>query len=332
MMTCSNFAGLVEGFFMERLMAQRRASPQTISSYRDAFRLLFTFAQERLGKTPSELRLQDLDASFVSEFLEHLERDRHNTVRSRNARLAAIHSFFRYAALQHPEHSALIQRVVAMPSKRYEHPEIAFLTRPEMEALLAAPDQSTWSGRRDHALLLVAMQTGLRVSELISLRCEDVALDAGPHVHCRGKGRKERCTPLRKEAAAVLRSWLRERKAEPEAPLFPNARGGPLSRDGVEYGLRRHVTTAAKRCPSLKKKRVSPHVLRHSAAMELLQAGIDRAVIALWLGHETLNTVQEYFHANLKLKEDALAKTAPLGTKAGRYRPTDRLLAFLKSL
>jgi integrase/recombinase XerD len=332
MMKCSNLAGLVEGFFIERLMAQRRASPQTISSYRDAFRLLFTFAQERLGKTPSELRLQDLDASFVSGFLDHLERDRHNTVRSRNARLAAIHSFFRYAALQYPEHSALIQRVLAMPSKRYEHPEIAFLTRPEMEALLAAPDQSTWSGRRDHALLLVAMQTGLRVSELIGLRCEDVALDAGAHVHCRGKGRKERCTPLRKEAAAVLRSWLRERKAGAEAPLFPNARGGPLSRDGVEYSIRRHVTTAAKRCPSLKKKRVSPHVLRHSAAMELLQAGIDRAVIALWLGHETLNTVQEYFHANLKLKEDALAKTAPLGTKAGRYRPTDRLLAFLKSL
>ncbi len=328
----SDLSGLVEGFFVERLMAQRHASPQTISSYRDAFRLIFAYAGERLGKMPAELRLQDLDASFVSGFLDHLERDRRNTVRSRNARLAAIHSFFRYAALQCPEHSALIQRVLAMPSKRYEHREVAFLTRPEEEALLAAPDQSTWIGRRDHALLLVAMQTGLRVSELIGLQRQDVVLDGSAYVHCRGKGRKERCTPLRKEAAAVLRSWLRERNAEPEAPLFPNSRGGALSRDGVEYSIRRHVTTAAKRCPSLKRKRVSPHVLRHSAAMELLQAGIDRAVIALWLGHETLNTVQEYIHANLKLKEDALARTAPLGAKAGRYRPSDRLLTFLKSL
>lgn len=328
----SDLSGLVEGFFIERLMAQRRASPQTISSYRDAFRLIFAYARERLGKVPSELRLQDLDASFVSGFLDYLEKDRHNTVRSRNARLAAIHSFFRYAALQCPEHSALIQRVLAMPSKRYEHREIAFLTRPEEEALLAAPDQSTWIGRRDYALLLVAMQTGLRVSELIGLQCQDVALDGSAHVHCRGKGRKERCTPLRREAAVVLRRWLREHNATPAAPLFPSARGGPLSRDGVEYSIRRHVVAAAKRCPSLKKKRVSPHVLRHSAAMELLHAGIDRAVIALWLGHETLNTVQEYFHANLKLKEDALARTAPLGTKAGRYRPGDRLLAFLKSL
>lgn len=328
----SDLSRLVEGFFIERLMAQRRASPQTISSYRDAFRLIFIYAHERLGKQPSELSLQDLDAAFVSGFLEYLEKDRRNCVRSRNARLAAIHSFFRYAALQCPEHSALIQRVLAMPSKRYDHPEIAFLTRPEEEAVLAAPDQSTWIGRRDHALLLVAMQTGLRVSELIGLQCQDVALEGSANVHCRGKGRKERCTPLRREAAVVLRRWLRERKAAPEAPLFPSARGGPLSRDGVEYSLRRHVIAAAKRCPSLKKKRVSPHVLRHSAAMELLHAGIDRAVIALWLGHETLNTVQEYFHANLKLKEDALARTTPLGTKAGRYRPGDRLLAFLKSL
>lgn len=328
----SDLSGLVEGFFIERLMAQRRASPQTISSYRDAFRLIFIYAHEHLGKMPSELSLQDLDAAFVSGFLEYLEKVRRNCVRSRNARLAAIHSFFRYAALQCPEHSALIQRVLAMPSKRYNHPEIAFLTRPEEEAVLAAPDQSTWIGRRDHALLLVAMQTGLRVSELIGLQCQDVALEGSPHVHCLGKGRKERCTPLRREAAVVLRRWLRERNAAPAAPLFPSARGGPLSRDGVEYSLRRHVIAAAKRCPSLKKKRVSPHVLRHSAAMELLHAGIDRAVIALWLGHETLNTVQEYFHANLKLKEVALARTTPLGTKAGRYRPGDRLLAFLKSL
>jgi site-specific recombinase XerD len=328
----TDFAGLMEGFFTERLVAQRRVSPQTISSYRDAFRLLLAFVQTRLKKAPSELHLTDLDAALVSGFLDHLERHRHNTVRSRNARLTAIHSFYRYAALQCPEHSALIQRVLAMPSKRYEHRDIAFLTRPEVDALLAAPNQATWTGRRDYVLLLVAVQTGLRVSELTGLRCADAVLDAAAYVQCRGKGRKERCTPLRKEAAAVLRRWLRERNGQPQEALFPNARGGSLSRDGVEYILSRHTTTAAKDCPSFKTKRVSPHVLRHTAAMDLLQAGVDRAVIALWLGHETLNTVQAYLHANLKLKEQALAKTAPVGAKSGRYRPDDKLLAFLKSL
>jgi site-specific recombinase XerD len=328
----SDLAGLVEGFFTERLVAQRRASPQTICAYRDAFRLMFSFAEERCGKAPSDLTLQELDASFVGGFLEHLEMKRHNAVRSRNARLAAIHSFFRYAALHCPEHSALIQRVLAMPSKRYEHPDIAFLTKAEVEALLAAPDRSTWTGRRDQALLLVAVQTGLRVSELVGLRCEDAVFDSCAHVHCCGKGRKERCTPLRKDSAAVLGHWVRERNGQTGVPLFPNARGGWLSRDGVEYLLRRHVTTAAKKCPSLNGKHVSPHVLRHTCAMELLQAGVDRTVIALWLGHETLNTVQAYFHADLKFKETALAKTAPLATKTGRYRPSDRLISFLKSL
>ena len=328
----TDFAGLMEGFFTERLMSQRHVSPQTISSYRDAFRLIFSFAQKRLGKSPSKLKLADLDAPFVSDFLNHLEKDRHNAVRSRNARLAAIHSFFRYAALECPEHSALIQRVLAMPSKRYEHPDVSFLTRQEVAALLAAPDQATWTGRRDYALLLVAVQTGLRVSELTGLRCQDVVLNNSAYVQCRGKGRKERCTPLRKEAATVMSRWLRERNGQPEAAAFPNARGGSLSRDGVEYLLGRHACTATKTCPSLKTKRVSPHVLRHTAAMELLQAGVDRAVIALWLGHETLNTVQVYLHADIKLKEQALAKTAPVGAKAGRYRPGDRLLAFLKRL
>ena len=328
----TDFAGLMEGFFTERLISQRRVSPQTISSYRDAFRLIFSFAQKQLGKAPSDLKLTDLDAPFVSGFLDHLEKERHNTVRSRNARLAAIHSFFRYAALQCPEHSALIQRVLAMPSKRYEHPDVSFLTRQEVEALLAAPNQATWTGRRDYALLLVAVQTGLRVSELTGLRCQDVVLSDTAYVQCRGKGRKERSTPLRKEAATVMSQWLRERNGQPEAALFPNARGGSLSRDGVEYLLGRHAITATKQCPSLKTKRVSPHVLRHTAAMELLQAGVDRAVIALWLGHETLNTVQVYLHADIKLKEQALAKTAPVGAKAGRYQPGDRLLAFLKRL
>jgi integrase/recombinase XerD len=328
----TDFAGLMEGFFTDRLISQRRVSPQTISSYRDAFRLIFSFAQKRLGKAPSDLKLPDLDAPFVSAFLDYLEKERHNTVRSRNASLAAIHSFFRYAALQCPEHSASIQRVLAMPSKRYEHPDVAFLTRQEVEALLAAPKQTTWTGRRDYALLLVAVQTGLRVSELTGLRCRDVVLGDTAYVQCRGKGRKERCTPLRKEAATVMSRWLRERNGQPEAAAFPNARGGSLSRDGVEYLLDRHTSTAIKQCPSLKTKRVSPHVLRHTAAMELLQAGVDRAVIALWLGHETLNTVQVYLHADIKLKEQALAKTAPVGAKAGRYQPGDRLLAFLKRL
>jgi site-specific recombinase XerD len=328
----TDFARLMEGFFTERLISQRRVSPQTISSYRDAFRLIFSFAQERLRKAPSDLKLTDLDAPFVSDFLDHLEKERHNTVRSRNARLAAIHSFFRYAALQSPEHSALIQRVLAMPSKRYEHPDVSFLTREEVEALLAAPNQTTWSGRRDYALLLVAVQTGLRVSELTGLRCRDFVFSNTAYVQCRGKGRKERSTPLRKEAATVMSRWLRERNGQPEAAAFPNARGGSLSRDGVEYLIGRHTSTATKQCPSLKTKRVSPHVLRHTAAMELLQAGVDRAVIALWLGHETLNTVQVYLHADIKLKEQALAKTAPVGAKAGRYQPGDRLLAFLKRL
>ncbi len=328
----TDFAGLLEGFFTERLMSQRRVSSQTISSYRDAFRLIFSFAQTRLQKSPSDLKLQDLDASFVSGFLDHLEKERHNTARTRNARLAAIHSFFRYAALQCPEHSALIQRVLAMPGKRYEQPDVPFLTQSEVTALLAAPDRTTWTGRRDYALLLVAVQTGLRVSELIGLRCQDVVLGNTAYVQCRGKGRKERCTPLRKEVATVVSQWLHERKGESEDALFPNARDGSLSRDGVEYLLGRYVASAAKQCPSLNKKRVSPHVLRHTAAMGLLQAGVDRAVIALWLGHETLNTVQVYLHANLILKEQALAKTAPVRAEAGRYRPDDKLLAFLKSL
>lgn len=329
-----DFAGLLEGFFAEHLISQRRVSPQTIGSYRDAFRLMFAFAQARLKKSPSELKLRDLDAPFVSRFLEHLEKERHNTARSRNARLSAIHSFFRYAALQCPEHSALIQRVLAMPSKRHEQPDVAFLTESEVTALLAAPNKTTWKGRRDYALLLVAVQTGLRVSELTALRCCDVVLNngIGAYVQCHGKGRKDRCTPLRKETAVVVGQWLHERMEAPEDALFPNARGGPLSRDGVEYLLRRHVASATQQCPSLGTKRVSPHVLRHTAAMTLLHAGVDRAVIALWLGHETLNTVQVYLHANLKLKEQALAKTAPVGAKAGRYRPDDKLLAFLKSL
>ena len=328
----ANFAGLLESFFTDRLMRQRQASPHTIASYRDTFRLLLEFAQQRLKKAPSKLSIEDLDAPFLGAFLDHLEKDRDNSARSRNVRLAAIHSFFRYAALHEPIYNGSIQRVLAIPTKRYNRTQIEFLIRSEIDALMAAPDQSTWIGRRDRALLLVALQTGLRVSELISLRCQDVVLSNGAHVRCQGKGRKERCVPLRKEVVIVLRNWLRERNGRPEEPLFPNARGGPLSRDGVEYLLAKYVAIARQQCPSLEKKHVSPHVLRHSVAMDLLQHGVDHAVIALWLGHESPETTQIYLHADLQLKEQALAKTTPLNMRVGRYRPDDQLLAFLKGL
>ena len=332
MRTSNGFPKLLEAFFIDRLMHQQQASPNTIASYRDTFRLLLEFAQQRLSKCPSSLMLKDLDAAFLGAFLDHLEKDRGNKARSRNTRLAAIRSFFRYTAFQEPQHSALIQRVLAMPDKRYNRATIEFLTRTEISAILGAPDQNTWIGRRDRALLLVAVQTGLRVSELIGLGCQDVVLGNGAHVRCRGKGRKDRCTPLRKEAVACLGRWLRERKGQDSDPLFPNSRGGPLSRDGVEYLLAKHVATATEKCPSLKRKRISPHVLRHSTAMDLLQHGVDRAVIALWLGHEKMDTVQVYLHANLELKERALAKTNPLKLRTVRFRPDDSLLAFLKSL
>jgi len=332
MKTCTTFPGLLQSFFTDRLMRQRQASPNTIASYRDSFCLLFEFAQQRLKKTPQNLTIKDLDAPFIGAFLDYLEKNRGNSARSRNVRLAAIHSFFKYIALHEPNHSALIQRVLAIPNKKYARKPIDFLTRPEIEALLAVPDQSRWAGRRDRSLLLLAVQTGLRVSELIGLTCQDISLSRGAHVRCKGKGRKERCTPLRKESVAALRVWLRERNGEPLNPLFPNARGGPLSRDGIEYLLAKHAAIARKKCPSLQKKRISPHVLRHSAAMDLLQHGVDRSVIALWLGHESVETTQMYIQANLKLKEQALAKTAPLDVRTGRYRPDNYILTFLKSL
>jgi site-specific recombinase XerD len=327
------FSALLQAFFTDRLMHQRQASKDTIASYRDAFCLLFRFAEKRLSKAPSVLKMEDLDATFVTAFLCWLENDRGNSARTRNARLAAIHSFFKYAALYDPIHSAQIQRVLAIPGKRFDRALVEYLTRAEIETLVAAPSQATWSGRRDRTLLLVAAQTGLRVSELIALNCEDVVLGVGPHVRCKGKGRKERCTPLRKETVTALRTWMDKHNGGPSAPLFPNARGTRLSRDGVEYLLRKHIATAALVCPSLGKKRVSPHVLRHTAAMDLLQHGVDRSVIALWLGHETLGTVNIYVHADLQMKERALAKTTPLDVAPGRYRPdNDQLLAFLKGL
>jgi len=330
--TCATFSELLQAYFTDRLMRQRNASPNTVASHRDTFRLLLGFAQRVLHKPPTALAVDDLTPAFLGRFLDYLEKDRGNVPRSRNARLAAIHSFFGYVALQEPSLSALAQRVLAIPGKRYKTKPVDFLARPEVDALLAAPDQATWSGRRDRTLLLVAAQTGLRVSELVGLCCQDVVLGTGAHVRCTGKGRKERCTPLRNDAVAALRAWLRERHGQPTEPLFPSARGQPLSRDGVEYLLAKHAAVARTHCPALVGKRVSPHVLRHSLAMELLQAGVDRSVIALWFGHESTDTIQVYLHANLELKEKALAKTQPFNERSRRYRPGDRLLAFLQSL
>jgi site-specific recombinase XerD len=327
-----SFSALLQPFFTDRLLGQRNASPHTIASYRDTFRLLLEFAQRHLHKSPSTLAVENLDAPFIGRFLTHLEKDRGNTPRSRNIRLAAIHSFFKYVALEEPALSALAQRVLAIPCKRHKSRPIDFLTRPEIEALLMAPDQETHLGRRDRTLLLVAAQTGLRASELIGLRCQDVFFGSGAHVRCFGKGRKARCTPLRKDAVAVLRAWIRERNGQPSDVLFPNARGLPLSHDGLDYLLSKYVATARTTCASLAKKRVTPHVLRHSLAMTLLQHGVDRSVIALWLGHESMETTQVYLHANLELKEQALAKTQPFNGRPARYRPDDKLLAFLQGL
>lgn len=329
----SSLAVLLQGFFNQRLMQQRQASPHTISSYRDAFHLLLEYAQKRLHKAPSQLAFEEVDAPLIAEFLQDLEKNRGTSPRSRNLRLTAIRSFFRYAAYQAPAHAAQIQRVLAIPSKRYDRVQIEFLTRPEMDALLKAPDPRTLAGRRDHLLLLVAVPTGLRLSELISLKRQDVVLGRGAHVRCIGKGRKERCTPLTKQATTLLKAWMRELPGLDTARVFPNARGGPLSGDGVRYILEKHVAVAATDCPSLRRKNVTPHVLRHSMAMELLQGGVDRAVIALWLGHESVETTQIYLSANLALKQKILDKTPlPGGGRSGRYRPDDRLLEFLKVL
>jgi integrase/recombinase XerD len=328
----SALAPVMEGFFTERLVAQRRASPHTVASYRDAFRLLLAFVQRRTGKAPSKLALEDLDAVVIGAFLDHLEHERHNSVRTRNNRLAAIHSLFAYAALRHPEHAALIQRVLAIPAKRMDRQLISFLTDDEVDALLSAPDRDTWVGRRDHALLLVAVQTGLRVSELTSLICADVELGTGAHLRCHGKGRKERITPLTTQVCTVLRVWLAERRGAPTDAVFPSRRGGPLSSDAVAVLVTRHTRTAIKCCPPLGTKTVTPQVLRHTCAMRLLAVGVDISVIALWLGHEGVETTQIYLHADLAIKERALARTAPTGTTPGRYRAPDSLLAFLEGL
>ena len=329
----SALAPTLEAFFTERLIGQRNASPNTVAAYRDTWRLVLRFARARTGKEPSRLDLGDLDAPLIGAFLDHLEQERHNTARTRNARLSAIRSFFHYAALRHPEHAALIARVLAIPAKRCDRAEVSYLTRPELDALLAAPDTGTWTGPRDHALLDVAAQTGLRVSELTGLRNCDVELGTGAHIRCTGKGRKQRCTPLARSTVAVLRAWMQERRGEPGDPLFPARRGTPLSRGAVARLVTRHTVTARHRCPSLITKHPTPHVLRHSCAMELLRSGVDCAVIALWMGHEQVETTSRiYLHADMSIKERALARTAPLHTRPGRYQASDQLLAFLDSL
>jgi len=325
-------APTLQAFFTDRLARQKNASPHTVASYRDTLRLLLMFITKRTGTPPAHLHIEDLDAPLVGAFLDHLEHARGNTVRSRNTRLAAIHSLFRFAALRHPDHAALIARVLAIPPKRCDRAIISFLTDEETDALLAAPDTSQWIGRRDHTLLIVAIQTGLRVSELTGLCCHDVHLGPGAHLRCLGKGRKQRCTPLTRQTVAVLKAWLTERRGRPEDPLFPTSRGHALSRDAVALLVTKHAHTARERCPSIGAKTITPHVLRHSTAMRLLHAGVDTSVIALWLGHEKTDTVQIYLHADLSMKERGLARTTPLDATPGRYRPADALLAFLEAL
>jgi integrase/recombinase XerD len=331
-MNASTLPTLLQRFFTDRLTAQLQASPNTIAGYRDTFRLLLRFASQQRNRPPTKLRIDDLDSALIGDFLAHVEKVRRNSARSRNTRLSAIRSFYRYVAMNEPEHALHCQRILAMPSKRYVRRTVDFINRTEMEALLSAPDQSTWIGRRDRTILLLALQTGLRVSELINLRCRDIELGTGAHISCEGKGRKQRCTPLRRDTVKTIEAWLKERAGSDDDPVFPTIRGDRLSRDAVEHIVRKYTSAASNACASLIGKRVSPHVLRHSTAMELLQNGVDRTVIALWLGHESVETTQVYMHADMRLKEKALARVASTNSRPGRYRPDDALLSFLESL
>ena len=332
MTAATPLAPLLERFFTQRLMQQRQASPHTIRSYRDTFRHFLKFAQQQLHQPPSRLMIEQIDAPLIVAFLDHLEKQQGISVRSRNLRLTALHSFFRYAAFELPDHAAQVQRVLAIPSKRFTRTLVSFLSRDEVDALLAAPDRDTWSGRRDYAFMLLAVQTGLRLSEMTGLKCEDLILATGAHVRVIGKGRKERCIPLAKFTCTVLKSWLKEPPRGEGEVLFPSARGQRLSVHGVQYLLNKHRLAAGKVCPSLLEKRVTVHRLRHTMAMDLLQGGVDRSVIALWLGHESVETTQIYLEATIEMKTQALAKTTPMQGKLGRYRPGDELLNFLNSL
>ncbi|MFT4216853.1 MAG: tyrosine-type recombinase/integrase [Micropruina sp.] len=328
----SALAPTLQAFFTDRLIRQRNASANTIAAYRDTMRLLLGYVSARTGVPPSRLDIGELDAAMIGGFLDHLEHERGNSVRTRNARLSAIHSLFRYTALAHPEHADTIARVLAIPPKRFDRALIAYLTDNEVDALLTACDTRTWTGRRDHALLLLATQTGLRISELTGLTQGDVHLGAGPYVACHGKGRKDRITPLTQDTVTVLRAWITELGPQPDAPLFPSRRGTRLSRDAIERRLAHHTATATAGCPSLRGKTITAHVLRHTTAMRLLHAGVDTSVIALWLGHVSVETTQIYLHADMTLKEKALARTSPSQGQHNRYRPRDNLLAWLEAL
>lgn len=330
-MTAAALPALVQRFFTDRLCVQIEASRHTVAGYRDTFRLLLRYASARHGKPPVKLTIGDIDADLVADFLVHTETARGNGARSRNTRLAAIRSFFRYVAMTDPTWLLHCQRILAMPNKRYVKRTVTFLDADEMAALLTAPDRTTWAGRRDHALLLLAVQTGLRASELVGLRCGDVVVGSGAHIRCMGKGRKERATPLRRETAKLLAAWIGDDK-DGSSPLFPSIRGERLSRDALEHLVRKHCLTAERSCPSIGAKRVTPHTLRHSTAMDLLHHGVDPAVIALWLGHENVETTQIYIHADMRMKEKALARVAAVSTPSGRFRPDDQLLAFLEGL
>lgn len=319
-------------FFTERLAKQRQASPATVRSYRNTFRLLLRFLQSRTGKAPSRLDWADLDVEAVSAFLDHLEAERQNSARTRNARLAALRSLFRYAALRHPEHALLIQQVLAIPQKRYDKAIVSFLEPHEVDALLAAPDLSRWEGRRDRALIALAVQTGLRLSELTGATCGDIELGNGAHIRCTGKGRRQRCVPLTAATVAILRVWRQERGGLRDDPLFPTRTGRRLSDDAVEARFATYKATAAEGCPSIARKRLTPHILRHTCAMTLLREGVDVAVIALWLGHSDIRSTDAYLHADMSIKERALARTTQPSSRPGRYRPPDQLLAFLESL
>jgi integrase/recombinase XerD len=328
----SALAPSLQAYFTDRLIGQRAASPNTIAAYKLTFRLLLAFAAGKTAKAPSALDIADLDAPLIAAFLDHLERDRHNGVRSRNNRLAAIHSLFAYLALHHPEHAGSIARVLAIPAKRTERNLVTYLTDPEIDALLGSCDQRTWTGRRDHAMFTLTIQTGLRISELAALTRQDITLSAGGSVHTVGKGRKERRTPLLPATKAVLKAWLSERPGAPGDPLFPARAGTRLSRDAIERRLAHHLALARTTCPSLRTKRVSMHTLRHTAAMRLLLAGNDITIIALWLGHEQIATTNIYLHADMSHKQRAIDRTRPLDSRQGRYRPPDALLAFLEAL
>jgi integrase/recombinase XerD len=327
-----SIAPYVQAFLADYLCQQRRLSPQTIISCRDTFRLFLTFLRDHTGIEPSAVRLADLDAPVVLRFLNYLEQDRGNSVRSRNIRLSAIRSFFRLVALRDPDSLGIVTRVLAIPMKREDQKLIGYLTRPEIQALLAAPEQSTWVGRRDHALLLTLYNSGARVSEITMLKRDQVCFGDRTFLQLCGKGRKERTIPLWAETVQVLRAWFHELGAHTPNIAFPSIRGKPLSRDGVDYLLKRAVQRAAVDCPSLTTKKISPHLVRHSTAMHLLQAGVDIATIALWLGHESIETTHVYLQADLAMKEEALGKLEPIEGEWQRFRADDPLLAFLASL